>query len=301
MLEPKKIRTIVFRLSLAALLVSGGVHAAAWAGIDLGAGVFILHLAALAALGASILVYNFNYKEIPPRERHLGFLFFLKTRPRWLLVLVVISLFYAAGNFFTLGDSPGGSNIRGFSGSWLAFFAGAALMSAAPATAYLSRFQVEIPAARPPDSFRVPYASVFRRSIEGPVKYLFGFLAFLAAAFGMLTVVGGPLLLVPSGLFVLVLAANVIVRMQLMKFQLTNATVSGGTFSCELCRYNTPERFQYPLGNLKIEFIEEFRRGNSIYALKVSLKDGRELFIQRTSAAWPYDLLKQLYDRLLLG
>lgn len=295
--DAKKIKSIVFVFSLCCLIASGGIHIAAVLGSTIPAAAFVFHLFAILTMGASLLLYFFTYKEIPPQKRAYAFIFYVKQRPWWLILLVIGLILYGPVALASLPSAQGEvSPIRGFSGAWMVFFAGAMLLS------YPAVMPAEIKITeRPPDSYRVEYASPWSRMMEGPVKILFAWLAFLVIAFALVGAFVEPFIFGLAGFFCVILIANLLSRMWGTRILLSSATVSGGMLTGEVYRLTKLERFQYPLSALKAEFTERYPRGNSVFVLELSDNQGRVHFAQCSTKAWHYDKLKQLYDRILLG
>ncbi len=298
MFESRKMRGVVFLAAALGLLLSAGIHIAGLFAIEMGTWPFLLHIFAILALGASLLLYTLNFKEIPPEHRASAFSYFLSVRPKWLVALVVFLFIYAVGNFFVFAAASA-SGVSRFSGHWLLFFAAAMLL------AYPVRPLEAAPALRAPerlpDSFHVPYSDLFSRMMEGKVKYLFAWLAFLVLGFAVLSVVIAPQLFFVSVFFALGLSLNLVSWMFHKKILISEAAISGGVLTGEVYRFNTLERFQYPLSTLKTEFLERYARGTGYFVLKISDKDGRELITQFSSNQWHYAKLKQLYDRIQIG
>lgn len=287
----QKAARIVFFSALAGFLISALVHGAAIAGLEeksYPVTPFLLHLLALAAFGAGFVLHLFAAREIPPEFRANAVLYMLRGRPVWLLVLTAAFVLYGSANFLMFASS---STLRAFSAGWMLFFTGAMMLSAPGKP-------VPLPPSEPaPESFHVPFVSLFGRMMEGPGKIayawlLFLLLAFLAAGFYV------PELFFISGFFLLGLTLNLLFRLRSTRFQITRAFVSGGQFTGELYRYNTLERFSLPLSGMKAEFIERNVRGNSLFELKISDAGGKHLFSQYSSKDWTYTRLKQLHDRL---
>lgn len=284
---------ILLYTAAAGFLLSAAVHAAAISGVEAGGfavSPFVLHLFALVCFGAAFIQNSLRMREMPPRLRVHAFLTVLRQRPSWLLASVVILILYSSANLFLFVAS---STLRGFSGVWMLFFA-AAFFFAFPAAPFPE--EPPLPQALP-DSFHVPYSSLWSRMMQGPVKFMYIWLAFLSAGFAALGFFA-PGFLFLCLLFLVVLVLNLLLRMRSTRTLISSAVVTGEFFSGELYRYNTKERFQLPLSDLKVELMEESIRGNSIFSLKLSDLKGRELIRQYHSNEWHYDLLRQLHDRL---
>ena len=284
---------ILLYVAASGFLLSAAVHGAAIYRVEADAypvSPFLLHLFALVTFGAAVIQNSLRMRAMHPRHRTNSFLNILKQRPPWLLAMVLILVVYGSVNFLLFASA---STLRAFSSGWLLFFA-AAFFVAYPG--------VPLPDEPPadgalPDSFHVQFVSLWDRTMQGPVKFMYIWLAILSGGFGILGFYE------PGFLFLCLffgfgLALNLFMRMRSTRILISNAVVSGGFFSGELYRYNTKERFHYPLSDLKVELIEENIRGNSIFSLKLSDLKGRELLRQYLSKEWHYDLLKQLHDRL---
>jgi len=284
---------ILLLVSISGFVMSAAIHGAAVAGVSADAypvSPFLLHLLSLVCFGAAVIHNSMHMREIPPRERTNAFLFVLKQRPRWFLALILLLVAYSSANLLLFASA---STLRAFSSGWMLFFAGAAFF------AYpVLPVSLDEPAAGPPPvSFHVPASSLFSRMMEGPGKFVYGWLALLSLGFAVLGFFE-PGFLFLSGFFLLGLSVNLFLRMRAVRVHISSAVVAGGVFSGEVYRYNTSERFHFPLSDLKVEWLEHSIRGNSIFLVKVSDLKGKELLTQYFSKAWHYDLLRQLYERL---
>lgn len=290
---------IIFVAALCGLAASVAVHIAVLAGAAAEHwpfSPFILHVLAILVFGAAIVMYFVNYKEIPPEHRHNAMLFVFKQRPWWFSVLLVVLILYAAGNFLAfMGNGP---PLRAFSGHWIAFFAAAAFFSY-PAKPELSVSRTEGPVVLP-DTFRMPFMSLFARLMMGTAKIMYGWLFILVAAFAALAIATGEWgFLFPSVFFATGIAANMIYQLRYTKILITSASITREAVTGELYRYHTLERFHLPLANLKVELKEYVIRGNSLFELKFLDTAGRPLLSQYAAGGWSYVQLKQMHDRIV--
>lgn len=267
-------------------LAALAVHTAVLLGAALPAFAFVLHATSLALFGVSFLLLFDSLRAIPPEHRFQAVWYFLKQRPV-LSAIPALASFYAAS---CLVLSPP----AGFSALWIAFHM-AALRLSLP----LKPAPVSPAPAEPAREFMVSHAGLVSRTLDGSAKYAYAWILFLTAGFATLGFMAAGFFVV-SGFFAVILAVNLALRLYQVRVLIVRAAAADGNAEIDYLLYEKPCRITANLSSVRIEFTEQFIRGNSIFRLTLRDEQGRELISQSTSSLWHYAKLKELYDRLIL-
>lgn len=259
---------------------------------------FALHLLAIPLFIGAFLRFFARLRKAPPAMRASSIRFLREGRPKWLLVLILIVLLYAIGNFLILAwipldsyrlsrikeatgvDAPTLMELRAFSGHWMVFFLAAAYLmwpskptenrgtgSASPSPA---GYDLAGPGHAAGYSRRVESRSLQSRVWAGAYGLTLAWTAFLSAVFLMAAVLSSEWFLTGPGLmFAVATYVNYRFRKKRVRYFILACEIQDSNVVIDYLDLDRRRSFQTSRENCRSILHEEVIRGNSLFALEI--------------------------------